>query len=84
MVEGIVLGEELGLHNQVAISTRESIIWQGFRNWHNTGPASSLRLVFLYFLYMIAANTLPMIWIETITQHFLYMQAIKMYSACFC
>ncbi len=36
--EGLGLGVGLGLGNQVAISTRGVIIWQGVENGHNTGP----------------------------------------------
>ncbi len=35
--EGLGLGVGLGLGNQVAISTRGCIIWQGCRFRHNTG-----------------------------------------------
>ncbi len=35
--EGLGLGVGLGLGNQVAISTRGCIIWQGCRIRHNTG-----------------------------------------------
>ncbi len=35
--EGLGLGVGLGLGNQVAISTRGVIIWQGVENGHNTG-----------------------------------------------
>ncbi len=35
--EGLGLGMGLGLGNQVAISTRGCIIWQGCRIRHNTG-----------------------------------------------
>ncbi len=34
---GLGLGVRLGLGNQVAISTRGVIIWQGVENGHNTG-----------------------------------------------
>ncbi len=37
--EGLGLGVGLGLGNQVAISTRGCIIWQGCRFQHNTGLA---------------------------------------------
>ncbi len=37
MREGLGLGVGLGLGNQVAISTRGVIIWQGVENGHNTG-----------------------------------------------
>ncbi len=33
---GLGVGEGLGLGNQVAISTRGVIIWQGVENGHNT------------------------------------------------
>ncbi len=36
MGEGLGLGLGLGLGNQVAISTRGVIIWQGVENGHNT------------------------------------------------
>ncbi len=36
--EGLGLGVVLGLGNQVAISTRGVIIWQGVENGHNTSP----------------------------------------------
>ncbi len=35
-------GSRLGLGNQIAISTRGVIIWQGVENRHNTGPCSVL------------------------------------------
>ncbi len=35
--EGLGLGVGLGLGNQIAISTRGVIIWQGVENGHNTG-----------------------------------------------
>lgn len=35
--EGLGLGVGLGLGNQVAISMRGVIIWQGVENRHNTG-----------------------------------------------
>ncbi len=35
---GLGVGEGLGLGNQIAISTRGVIIWQGVENGHNTGP----------------------------------------------
>ncbi len=38
--EGLGLGVGLGLGNQVAISTRGVIIWQGVENGHNTGTQS--------------------------------------------
>ncbi len=38
--EGLGLGVGLGLGNQVAISTRGCIIWQGCRSRHNTGQQS--------------------------------------------
>ncbi len=42
MWEGLGLGVGLGLGNQIAISTRGVIIWQGVENGHNTGsPACS-------------------------------------------
>ncbi len=34
---GLGVGEGLGLGNQIAISTRGVIIWQGVENGHNTG-----------------------------------------------
>ncbi len=34
---GLGVGLGLGLGNQVAISKRGCIIWQGCRFWHNTG-----------------------------------------------
>ncbi len=34
---GLGVGEGLGLCNQIAISTRGVIIWQGVKNGHNTG-----------------------------------------------
>ncbi len=34
--EGLGLGVGLGLGNQIAISTRGVIIWQGVENGHNT------------------------------------------------
>ncbi len=37
MGEGLGLGVGLGLGNQIAISTRGVIIWQGVENGHNTG-----------------------------------------------
>ncbi len=36
--EGLGLGVGLGLGNQIAISTRGVIIWQGVENGHNTDP----------------------------------------------
>ncbi len=36
---GLGVGEGLGLGNQVAISTRGVIIWQGVENGHNTGTS---------------------------------------------
>ncbi len=39
--EGLGLGVGLGLGNQVAISTRGVIIWQGVENGHNTGSLIS-------------------------------------------
>ncbi len=42
--EGLGLGVGLGLGNQVAISTRRCIIWQGCRFRHNTGSGSGLFL----------------------------------------
>ncbi len=35
--EGLALGVWLGLGNQVVISIRGVIIWQGVENGHNTG-----------------------------------------------
>ncbi len=35
--EGLGLDVGLGLGNQIAISTRGVIIWQGVENGHNTG-----------------------------------------------
>ncbi len=35
--EGLGLGVGLGLGNQIAISMRGVIIWQGVENGHNTG-----------------------------------------------
>ncbi len=35
--KGLRLGVGLGLGNQIAISTRGVIIWQGAENGHNTG-----------------------------------------------
>ncbi len=40
--EGLGLEVGLGLGNQVAISTRGCIIWQGCRFRHNTGDCSQL------------------------------------------
>ncbi len=34
---GLGVGEGLGLDNQIAISTRGVIIWQGVKNGHNIG-----------------------------------------------
>ncbi len=39
--EGLWLGVGLGLGNQIAISTRGVIIWQGVENGHNTGTVTS-------------------------------------------
>ncbi len=39
--EGLGLGVGLGLGNQIAISTRGVIIWQGVENGHNTGSVIS-------------------------------------------
>ncbi len=36
---GLGVGEGLGFGNQMAISTRGVIIWQGAENGHNTGPS---------------------------------------------
>ncbi len=38
--EGLVLGVGLGLSNQIAISRRGVIIWQGVENGHNTSRQS--------------------------------------------
>ncbi len=61
MGEGLGLGVGLGLGNQIAISTRGVIIWQGVENGHNTVIAElilsisaananimSIRMKFLY------------------------------------
>ncbi len=40
--EGLGLGVGLGLGNQIAISTRGVIIWQGVENGHNTGSGPGL------------------------------------------
>ncbi len=40
--EGLGLGVGLGLGNQIAISTRGVIIWQGVENGHNTGSQSQI------------------------------------------
>ncbi len=42
MGEGLGLGVGLGLGNQIAISTRGVIIWQGVKNGHNTGSVTPL------------------------------------------
>ncbi len=39
---GLGLGTGLGLGNQIAISTRGVIIWQGVENGHNTGHFDAL------------------------------------------
>ncbi len=41
--EGLGLGVGLGLGNQVAISTRGCITWQGCRIPHNTGTTVAAR-----------------------------------------
>ncbi len=43
--EGLGLGVGLGLGNQVAISTRGCIIWQGCRFRHNTGGSRFSKFV---------------------------------------
>ncbi len=43
--EGLGLGVGLGLGNQVAISTRGVIIWQGVENGHNTGAGLCFKLL---------------------------------------
>ncbi len=44
---GLGVGEGLGLGNQIAISTRGVIIWQGVENGRNTGtPAPFLICLF--------------------------------------
>ncbi len=43
--EGLGLGVGLGLGNQIAISTRGVIIWQGVENGHNTGNMNAVRLI---------------------------------------
>ncbi len=41
---GVGLGLRLGLGDQIAISTRGVIIWQGVENGHNTGVLYALAL----------------------------------------
>ncbi len=42
MGEGLGLGVGLGLGNQIAISRRGVIIWQGVENGHTTVPGNTL------------------------------------------
>ncbi len=52
--EGLGLGVGLGLGNQIAISRRGVIIWQGVENGHNTGSNILLHMHFLFQLFTLS------------------------------